>query len=139
VAKAVGFDDLSFVPALHRVRVPVDRTGKPMPIDPATQKTETISGFSEQAEYGGGHREGITSADESPGVIFVPDHSSRRPIVVDEPSRKVIATAPPGTGPDYVRFVAATSEVRVTEPSAQGIEEGPALVASTGGADLRCQ
>src|SRR5262245_63830641 len=122
VEGGIGFDDLGFAPTLHRVLVPGGRTGKLVLIDPETRRTEIISGFTQGAEYGGGHGEGITSADEGPGVIFVTDRSSKRLNVVDEQSHKIVATAPLGAGPDYVRFVAESNEVWVTEPRVQGIE-----------------
>ena len=118
----IGFDDLTFAPALHRVLVPGGRTGKLMLIDPATQATTIVSGFSAATSYGGGHGEGITSADEGPGVIFVTDRSSRQLNAIDETSLKIVATTPLAAGPDYVRFVAETNEVWVTEPHAQRIE-----------------
>src|SRR5215469_1907126 len=118
----IGFDDLGFAPTLHRVLVPGGRTGKLMLIDPETGRSEIISGFTQGTEYGGGHGEGITSADEGRGAIFVTDRGSKRLNVVDEQSRKIVATAPLGAGPDYVRFVAETNEVWVTEPRAQGVE-----------------
>ena len=93
-----------------------------MLIDPQTRKTELISRFTSGTEYEGGHGEGITSADEGPGVIFATDRSSKRLNVVDERSGKIVATAPLGAGPDYVRFVAESNEVWVTEPRVQGIK-----------------
>jgi hypothetical protein len=118
----IGFDDLGFAPSVQRVLVPGGRTGKLMLIDPETRRTEIISGFTQGAEYGGGHGQGITSADEGRGVIFVSDRSAKRLNVVNEQSGQVVATAPLGAGPDYVRFVAESNEVWVTEPRAQGIE-----------------
>jgi hypothetical protein len=118
----IGFDDLTFAPGIHRVLVPGGRTGKLMLIDPASQATTIVSGFSAATSYGGGHGEGITSADEGHGVIFVTDRSSRQLNVVDELSRQIIATTPLASGPDYVRFVDETNEVWVTEPRAHGIE-----------------
>src|SRR5262249_34164549 len=50
------------------------------------------------------------------------DRSSKRLNVVDEQSHKIVATAPLGAGPDYVRFVAESNEGGVTEPRVQGIE-----------------
>ncbi len=120
--RGTGFDDLGFAPAIDRVLVPGGRTGTLMLIEPATQKAETIGGFSEQTEYGGGHGEGITSADEGRGFLFVTDRTSKRLDVVDPRTRKIVAYAPLGAGPDYVRFVADTGEVWVTEPSAVRIE-----------------
>jgi len=118
----IGFDDLGFAPAIHRVLVPGGRTGNLVLIDPDTKQFETIAGFSQQGEYGGGHGEGITSADEGRGLIFVTDRSARRLDVVDAQTKKIVAAVPLGSGPDYVRFVAETNEVWVTEPRAQGVE-----------------
>jgi DNA-binding beta-propeller fold protein YncE len=118
----IGFDDLGYATAIDRVIVPGGRTGRLMLIDPATLKAETISGFSKDAEYAGGHGEGITSADEGHSFIFVTDRSSRRLSVIDEKTKKVVADAQLAAGPDYVRFVSETNEVWVTEPRAQRIE-----------------
>ena len=47
-ANGIGFDDLMFVPSLHRVLAPAGRTGKLDLIDPKTQKIESVTGFSTQ-------------------------------------------------------------------------------------------
>lgn len=120
--KGIGFDDLGFAPALHRVLVPGGRTGGLGLIDPDSGRMEIIRGFSESSKYGGGHGEGITSADEGRGMIFVGDRTTRQLAVIDETTRKIVAAAQLGSGPDYVRFVAETNEVWVTEPRAKGIE-----------------
>ncbi len=121
-AGGIGFDDMTFAPRLHRVMVPGGRTGRLMLIDPATRNPETIDGFSERGSYAGGHGEGITSADEGRGFIFATDRTSKRLDLLDVRTRKIIATASLGSGPDYVRFVPETNEVWVTEPRAQGVE-----------------
>ena len=118
----IGFDDFTFAPGIHRVLVPGGCTGKLMLIDPASQTTTIVSGFSSAASYAGGHGEGITSADEGHGVIFVTDRTSRQLNVIDEVSRQIIATTTLASGPDYVRFVDETNEVWVTEPRAHRIE-----------------
>src|SRR5579885_1966728 len=92
--RGTGFDDLGFAPAIDRVLVPGGRTGTLMLIEPATQKAETIGGFSEQTEYGGGHGEGITSADEGRGFLFVTDRTSKRLDVVDPRTRKIVIRSP---------------------------------------------
>ena len=79
----IGFDDLMFSPALHRVLAPAGRTGKLDLIDPKTQKIESIGGFSTDADkFAGGHGEGTTSADVGAGLIFASDrrrtHDLRR-------------------------------------------------------------
>jgi len=104
------------------VMVPAGRTGKLDLIDPDSKQVEEIGGFSAQASYGGGHGEGITSADAGRGLIFVTDRSSRTLNVLDPQSKKVVASAKLAAGPDYVRYVAPTGEVWVTEPGRAQIE-----------------
>jgi hypothetical protein len=121
-AGGIGFDDLGFSEDLHKVIVPAGRTGKLDLIDPASRQIEEIGGFSAQASYAGGHGEGITSADVGRGVILVTDRSSKTLNVVDPGTKKIVATAKLAAGPDYVRYVAPTGEVWVTEPGAEQIE-----------------
>jgi DNA-binding beta-propeller fold protein YncE len=118
----IGFDDLAFAPTLRKVMVPGGSTGKLALIDPDSQKIEIIGGFSERAGYSSGHGEGITSSDVGRGLVYVTDRSVRLLDVVDPQAKKIVATAPLASGPDYVRFVPATNEVWVTEPSAERIE-----------------
>jgi DNA-binding beta-propeller fold protein YncE len=118
----IGFDDLRFSPSLKRVLVPAGRTGTLILIDPTTQRMDTIGGFSSSAQYGGGHGEGITSVDEGGGLLYVTDRSSKRLEVVDPVSKRVLARAPLGASPDYVRYVAPAHEIWVTEPDAERIE-----------------
>jgi DNA-binding beta-propeller fold protein YncE len=138
----IGFDDLRYSPALKRVLVPAGRTGTLVLIDPVNQALETIAGFSSTEGYGGGHGEGITSVDEGGGVLYVTDRSARQLEVVDPASRKILARAPLAASPDYVRYVAPTREIWVTEPDAEQIEVfrlGPpgATPASTGTISVR--
>ena len=121
-AGGIGFDDLGFSATLGKVIVPAGRTGKLDLIDPASKQIEEIGGFSAQTAYGGGHGEGITSADVGRGLIFVTDRSSQTLNVLDPKSKKIVATARLAAGPDYVRYVAPTGEVWVTEPRAAQIE-----------------
>jgi DNA-binding beta-propeller fold protein YncE len=136
--QGIGFDDLGFAPTLRRVMVPGGSTGKLALIDPDSQKIEIIGGFSERAGYFGGHGEGITSADVGRGLMYVTDRSARLLDVVDPQAKKIVATARLASGPDYVRFVPATNEVWVTEPSAERIEvftlpnQGTAVPAHSG-------
>src|SRR5512133_352968 len=67
----IGFDDLMFAPALHRVLVPAGRTGKLALVDPKTQKVDVaIDGFTSETKFGGGHGAGTTSADAGGGFVF---------------------------------------------------------------------
>jgi len=43
-------------------------------------------------------------------------------VIIDPAARRVTARAPLGSGPDYVRYVAPTGEVWVTEPDSERIE-----------------
>ena len=118
----IGFDDLQYSPFLGKVLLPAGLTGKLDLVDPATLAITPISGFStkaaEDSRYGGG----TTSVDEGAGFLFASDRTSRTVKVIDPASRKIVASAPLASGPDYVRFVAPTREIWVTEPGAEQIE-----------------
>jgi hypothetical protein len=118
----IGFDDLGFSSALHRVIVPGGRTGNLVLIDPTTRELTRIGGFSTDTKYGGGHGEGTTSADEGRGLLFASDRSKRQLVVVDPARRAIVVSVKLAAGPDYVRFVQPTGEVWVTEPGAEQIE-----------------
>ncbi len=108
----IGFDDMGFAPSIHRVLVPAGRSGNLDLIDPDTKQVTAIGGFSSRKSFGGGHGQGVTSADEGRGILFATDRDARQLIVVDPKTQAVIATAPLASGPDY----------GVTEPSAARIE-----------------
>ena len=119
---AIGFDDLGFSSALHKVIVPAAQTGKLVLIDPGSNKLEEIGGFSSRSGAGGGHDEGVTSADVGRGAIFTADRSEKTLDVVDPGTKTIIAKTKLASGPDYVRFVTPTDEVWVTEPHKSQIE-----------------
>jgi hypothetical protein len=120
----IGLDDLSYSPMLDRVLIPAGGTGKLQLVNPMTRKMEEVGGFQSAAPSGEGHGHGAgtTSAEEGNGWIFAIDRSALRLNVID-PKKKIMVG---GTGlagsPDYVRYVAATHEVWVTEPDKDGIE-----------------
>lgn len=119
----IGFDDLMFVPSLHRVLAPAGRTGKLDLIDPKTQKIESVTGFSTDADkFSGGHGEGTTSADAGGGMLFASDRSRGEVAIVDPKTLKIAGTVKLAGGPDYVRWVEPTKEVWVTEPNKKQIE-----------------
>jgi DNA-binding beta-propeller fold protein YncE len=118
----IGFDDISFAPALGKVIVPAGRTGELDLIDPATRRITIIGGFTAHAAFGGFHAQGVTSADTGAGMLFTADRDAMKLDVVDPRARMIVASAPLGGEPDYVRFVPATREVWVTEPRAARIE-----------------
>ena len=121
-AAGIGFDDLRFAPSLSVLLVPAGRTGSLDLLDPATRTVTAISGFSRAASFGGGHGEGTTSADEADGYLLATDRTSGELAVVDPRGRRLVSRARLSGSPDYVRFVAATSEAWVTEPDRDRIE-----------------
>jgi DNA-binding beta-propeller fold protein YncE len=118
----IGFDDLRFAPSLGKVLVPAGRTGSLDLVDPVTGSVTSIGGFGSSESYGGGHGEGVTSADEGGAWLFATDRTSGELDVVDPTARKIVARAKLSAGPDYVRYVEPTGEVWVTEPDQKRIE-----------------
>jgi hypothetical protein len=118
----IGLDDLAFAPGLRRVVVPAGRTGKVVLIDPRSRKPREIAGFKSAPAGKVAHDAGPTSADEGKGYLFAIDRTSRRLEVIDPVKGAIVAGAPLAGSPDYVRYVAPTNEVWVTEPDQGGIE-----------------
>jgi len=118
----IGFDDLAFPPGLRQVVVPAGRTGKIVLIDPQSRKVREITGFKATPPGNGAHDAGPTSADEGKGYLFAVDRTSKRLEVIDPAKGAIVAGAPLAGSPDYVRYVATTNEVWVTEPDKDGIE-----------------
>jgi len=118
----IGFDDLRYSSTLHRVLAPAGRSGNLALVDPDSLAVTTISGFSANGDYDGSHDFGATSVDEGGGMLFVTDRTSGRLTVLDSATHGVVGSARIGAGPDYVRYVAPTNELWVTEPDASRIE-----------------
>jgi DNA-binding beta-propeller fold protein YncE len=118
----IGLDDLAFAPGLRQVVVPAGRTGRIVLIDPQSRKAREIAGFKSTPPGNGAHDAGPTSADEGKGYLFVSDRTSKRLEVIDPVKGAIVAGAPLAGSPDYVRYVALTNEVWVTEPDKDGIE-----------------
>ncbi len=121
-APGIGFDDLQYSARLHAVLAPAGRSGNLALVDPDTLAVRTVSGFSASGDYGGGHDFGATSVDEGRGVLFVTDRTTQKLYVVDPNAGIILGSTPLGGSPDYVRYVAPTDEVWVSEPSAGRIE-----------------
>jgi outer membrane protein assembly factor BamB len=118
----IGFDDLMWSPALDRVLVPSGRTGKLNLVDPKTLAVESISGFSNGADFKGGHGKGTTSADAGRGLIFASDRDAQSVRVFDAKTHAALSTVNLAGGPDYVRWVERLGELWVTEPRKKQIE-----------------
>lgn len=121
-APGVGFDDLRYSATLHRVLAPGGRSGNLALVDPDTLAVSSIGGFSATGTFDGGHDFGATSVDEGRGFLFVTDRTSRQLHVIDPTSRALVGSVGLGAGPDYVRYIAATDEIWVSEPSASQLE-----------------
>jgi hypothetical protein len=116
-APGIGFDDLRYAPVLKKVLAPAGRTGDLDLVDPVTSVVTAISGFSASTTFSvGSHSSGCTSADEGQGVIFAIDHETQTVRVVDEATKTIVASGPLAGSPDYVRWVASSGEIWVTEP-----------------------
>ncbi|MDB4971129.1 MAG: hypothetical protein JWN44_6818 [Myxococcales bacterium] len=118
----IGFDDLRFDTTLERVLVPAGRTGNVDLIDPANGAATTIAGFTKVARYDSGHGQSVTSVDVGEGYLFATDRDALRLAVVDLATRKIAIQVPLASAPDYVRYVAATRELWVTQPGKKRIE-----------------
>ena len=121
-AGGIGFDDLSFAPTLGKLLVPAGRTGHLDLIDPLSRQIVPIAGFSAQGSFVQGHGEGTTSADFGRGLIFATDRTALKLVVLDPAARAVVAKAELAGSPDYVRWVAPTGEIWVTQPDKDRIE-----------------
>jgi hypothetical protein len=120
--KGIGFDDLRYSATLHRVLVPAGRAGTLDLVDPDTLNVTSIAGFGTVADYSGGHDDGPTSVDEGNGLLYVTDRTTGKLDVVDPAAGRIVSSVALASGPDYVRFVQATNELWVTEPSADQVE-----------------
>jgi putative intracellular protease/amidase len=118
----IGFDDLQYAPTLKKVLVPGGRTGRLFFIAPSSREVTFVDGFSARKEYAGGHGDGTTSACEGGGLVYATDRGAKSVRIVDPSAGKIVESVPLAAGPDYVRYVAATREIWVTEPGKEQIE-----------------
>lgn len=118
----IGFDDLRYSAALGRVLAPGGRSGQLYLVEPQSLEVTSVAGFSTEDDYDGGHDFGATSVDEGGGLIFVTDRTARTLYVIDPASLAIVGSTALASGPDYVRWVAKTRELWVTEPSGSQLE-----------------
>jgi DNA-binding beta-propeller fold protein YncE len=118
----IGFDDLRYSASLHRLLVPGGRSGRLNLVNPDTPAVTSIPGFSTLGSYEGGHDDGPTSAEEADGRVYVTDRTSRTLLVVDPEGETIVGSTPLAAQPDYVRYVAQTNELWVSEPGGSQLE-----------------
>jgi hypothetical protein len=118
----IGFDDLRFSATLSTLLVPAGRTGSLDFVDPSSEAVSFVSGFSSQATYDGEDTFGVTTADEGNAIVYAADRTSKMLAVVDPKGKTILSQTTLAATPGYVRYVAPTNEVWVTEPAMQQIE-----------------
>lgn len=118
----VGFDDIGYSEALHRVIVPAGATGNLVLIDPTTRALTIIRGVSAPPAGTQRHRDGTTSATYGEGYLFASDHDTAQIVSIDPHTRAIVGRTRLAIDSDYVRYVARTHEVWVTEPDKQQIQ-----------------
>ncbi|HEX7342565.1 MAG TPA: hypothetical protein VF269_09880 [Rhodanobacteraceae bacterium] len=118
----ISFDDIGYVPALHRVTIPAGATGNLVLIDPANGKLTVIKGVSATPSGHPRHREGTTSSTYAEGYLFATDHDPAEVVTINPRSGAIIGRTPLASDADYVRYVARTHEIWVTEPDKQQIQ-----------------
>jgi hypothetical protein len=111
-AQEIDFDDIVYSRQLERIIVPARRSGVYL-VDPRSGAAKRI-----------GRPGDADSADEGDGLIFVVNRDQKRVTALDARSGSTVFTFEIGGSPDYVRYVAPTHELWVTEPGASpsGIE-----------------
>jgi hypothetical protein len=116
-APGIGFDDLRYAPVIKKVLAPGGRSGNLDLVDPDTLAVTAIGGFTASSTFTvGSHTSGSTSADEGVGTIFAIDHETQSVKVVDAATKAIVSSTMLAGAPDYVRWVASSSEIWVTEP-----------------------
>ncbi|MGH8191642.1 MAG: YncE family protein [Rhodanobacteraceae bacterium] len=118
----IGFDDIGYVAALHRVTIPAGATGNLVLIEPATDALNVIPRVSKTAASSSSHREGTTSAMYAEGYLFASDHEPDEIVAIDPHTHAIVGRTPLAGGPDYIRYVARTHEIWATEPDNQQIQ-----------------
>jgi hypothetical protein len=122
-AEGIGLDDLRYSATLERIIAPAGWTGNIDLVHPDTLEVTSIGGFTKAAAWDGGDLQGVESADEGAGLLFGNDRTAQTLGVVDPAKGALVATVVlEATEPDYVRYVAATSEVWITQPGKDRID-----------------
>jgi hypothetical protein len=104
-AHEIDFDDIVYSRQLGRIIVPARRSGVYL-VEPGRGAAKRL-GMSGDAD----------SADEADGLIFVVNRDQQRITALDIRGGTPVFTFGTGGSPDYVRYVAPTHELWVTEPA----------------------
>lgn len=118
----IGFDDIGYAAALNRITIPAGATGNLVLIDPATDALTVIPGVAPPPANGKARREGTSSAMYAEGYLFASDHDPNEVVAINPETHAIVGRTPLASGADYVRYVARTHEIWVTEPDKQQIQ-----------------
>jgi hypothetical protein len=110
-ASDIDFDDIVYSARLQRVLVPARDSGLYL-VYPDMAVATRLPG---PATY-------VASADAGRAALFLADRSASTITAVNPADGAVLSSAPTSAPPDYVRYIDATDELWVTEPSRAGIE-----------------
>ena len=120
-AHGIGFDDIGYAPTLDRITIPAGTTGDLVLMDPVSHTLTVIPDVSAPPKVKS-FREGTTSAIYAKGYLFASDHDPTEIVAIDPHTHAVVARTKLASGPDYVRYVARTHEIWVTEPGKAQIQ-----------------
>ncbi|MGH8279245.1 MAG: YncE family protein [Gammaproteobacteria bacterium] len=118
----IGFDDIGYAAPLNRVTIPAGATGNLVLIDPATNALTVIPGVAPAPKGAKQRREGTSSAMYAEGYLFASDHDPNEVVAINPETHAIAGRTPLASGADYVRYVARTHEIWVTEPEKQQIQ-----------------
>lgn len=118
----IGFDDIGYAAALQRMTVPAGATGNLVLVDPQTDALTVIPGVAAPPGKVKQFREGTSSAIYAEGYLFASDHDPVEVVAINPQTHAILGRTPLESGPDYVRYVARTHEIWVTEPGKAQIQ-----------------
>ncbi|MDE1963700.1 MAG: hypothetical protein KGI42_07370 [Xanthomonadaceae bacterium] len=120
-ARGIGFDDIGYAAQLGRVTIPAGTTGNLVLMDPRSHALTILPGISAVPKVKS-FREGTTSTIYAEGYLFASDHDPMQIVTIDPKTHAVIGRTPLESGPDYIRYVAQTREIWVSEPGKAQIQ-----------------
>lgn len=117
----IGFDDIGYAAKLDRVTIPAGTTGNLVMMVPVSHALTVIPDVSAPPKVKS-FREGTTSAIYAEGYLFASDHDPTEIVTINPRTHAVVGHTKLQSGPDYVRYVARTHELWVTEPGKAQIQ-----------------
>ena len=96
----VSFNDITYSPKLNKVIIPSGGTGQTVLIEPETGATRSVGLLRPGSTYvKGGPFQGVNSADEGEGVIFMMDRATRILSAWDIEKNEIISSTPLASNP----------------------------------------